>query len=393
MTPPQISYGGRLFVNGRFTGSDTAAEPGWLLVRDGLVHALGHGTPPDVPEPVEELRGGLVVPGFVDPHCHGGGGHCVYTGDPDDVRAAAASHLAHGTTAMLASVATVEPPAMEAAARAVASVIDDGSAPNLVGIHFEGPFLSPARRGAQTADALRRPEPAVLERLLDAAGGHAVSMTIAPELPGAAELVRDHADDLVWCLGHTDADPAAFERAVALGARAVTHLFNAMPPLHHRAPGPVAAALLDGRLVCELILDGHHLADDTARLAHRLAGPGRLALVSDAMAAAGMPDGDYAFADREVTVTGGVARLRGTGTLAGSTLFVAEAFRRARTVLGLGTDDAVRMASTTAAGLLGLGDRGALRPGARADLVLLDGDTRPARVWLAGSAVPGSAPP
>ncbi|MEW2549986.1 N-acetylglucosamine-6-phosphate deacetylase [Streptomyces sp. NPDC047002] len=380
--------GGRLFTGGRFVTPDAGTVAGWLLVRGGRVHALGSGEPPRVPEPVAELAGRLVVPGFVDPHCHGGAGHSLYTGDPDDVRAAAACHLARGTTSMLASVASVEPGAMAAAAAAVAQVIDDGSAPNLVGIHFEGPFLSPARRGAQTRGALRDPDPELLARLLDAAGGHAVSMTFAPELPGADALVRRYADRLLCCVGHTDADAKRLTRAADLGARAVTHLFNAMPPLHHRDPGPVAAALLDTRLVCELVLDGHHLADDTVRLAHRVAGPDRLALVSDAMPAAGMADGTYAFADREVTVEGGVARLRGTETLAGSTLFVAEALRRAVRVVGLPLSDAVRMASGTAARLLGLRDRGELRPGLRADLVELDEELRPARVWLAGQPVP-----
>ncbi|MET4924005.1 amidohydrolase family protein [Streptomyces sp. PSRA5] len=160
-----------------------------------------------------------------------------------------------------------------------------------------------------------------------------------------------------------------------------------VPATISQEPGPVAAALLDPRLVCELVLDGHHLADDTVRPAHRVAGPDRLVPVSDAMPAAGMADGDYAFADREVTVAGGVARLRGTDTLAGSTLFVAEAFRRAVLTVGLPLADAVRMTSGTAARLLGLRDRGALRPGLRADLVELDATLRPARVWLGGVMV------
>lgn len=378
---------GRLFAGGRFATPDAGVVDGWLLVREGRIHSLGTGAPPGGPDVAVDLDGRLVVPGFVDPHCHGGAGHSVYTGDPAAVRGAAAGHLARGTTSMLASVATVEPAAMEAAVRAVASVIDDGSAPNLVGIHFEGPFLSPARRGAQTRTALRAPDPELMARLLDAAGGHAVSMTVAPELPGAPELIRRYADELLLCVGHTDADAARLTLAADLGARAVTHLFNAMPPLHHREPGPVAAALLDPRLVCELVLDGHHLADDTVRLAHRVAGPDRLTLISDAMPAAGMPDGDYAFADREVTVTKGVATLRGTGTLAGSTLFVAEAFRRAVSSVGIPLPDAVRMTSATAARLLGLRDRGELRPGLRADLVELDPSLRPARVWLAGVPV------
>jgi N-acetylglucosamine-6-phosphate deacetylase len=378
----------QLLVNALLSTPDGDLDGGWLAVGDGRIIALGSGAPPPAAPgaatAVTDLRGRRLVPGFVDPHCHGGAGHSLYTGDPDDVRAAALGHLARGTTTLLASVATVAPPAMEDAARAVAAVIGDGSAPNLAGIHFEGPFLSPVRRGAQTRDALRAPDRALLERLLSAAGGHALSMTIAPELPGALDLIRDYGGEVVFCLGHTDATGTLFREATELGARAVTHLFNAMPPLHHRDPGPVAAALLDPRLSCELILDGHHLADDTVRLAHQLAGPGRLMLVSDAMPAAGLSDGTYRFADRVVTVEAGVAHLRGTSTLAGSTLFVAEAFRRAVDGIGLPVTDAVRMAATTAAELYGLSDRGALRAGARADLVELDEDLRPARVWLAG---------
>ncbi|MFJ9034108.1 N-acetylglucosamine-6-phosphate deacetylase [Streptomyces sp. NPDC102274] len=375
--------GGLLLVNGRFLTPGREEGADWLLISDGRIQDLGVGTPPPATDAVD-LGGRLVVPGFVDAHCHGGAGHSVYTGDPDDVRAAAAGHLAHGTTSMLASVATIDPAAMEAAVRAIATVIDDGSAPNLVGIHFEGPFLSPERRGAQTPTALRSPCADTLERLLAAAGGHAVSMTLAPELPGALTFIREHAGELVLCLGHTDSSSDTFQQATDLGARAVTHLFNAMPPLHHRRPGPVATALLDPRLVCELILDGHHVADDAVRIAHRLAGADRLMLVSDAMPAAGMDDGTYRFADREVTVTDGVAQLRGTSTLAGSTLFVAEAFRRAARDLGLPLTDAVQMAATTAARLLGLTDRGTLRVGLRADLVELDDELSPAHVWLAG---------
>ncbi|GHJ37443.1 N-acetylglucosamine-6-phosphate deacetylase [Streptomyces sp. TS71-3] len=423
MSAPFPAAGGDLLlVNGRLVTPGRVTGRGWLLVADGLIAALGEGDPPDgarvgdggsggslgsggsgasgggMPgEPhagsgprVVDLDGRMLVPGFVDAHCHGGAGHSVYTGVKDDVRAAAAGHLARGTTTMLASVATVAPEAMTDAVRAIASVIEDGTAPAVAGIHLEGPFLSPARRGAQTRGALRAPDERVLAGLLEAAGGHAVSMTIAPELPGAPDLIRRHADELVWCLGHTDASAEAFSEATDLGARAVTHLFNAMPPLHHREPGPVASALLESRLRCELILDGHHLAVDTARLAYRLAGPERLLLVSDAMPAAGMPDGTYRFADREVTVTEGVARLLGTDTLAGSTLFVAEAFRRAVLDVGIPVPDAVLMAATTPAALLGLTDRGALRPGLRADLVALDERVRPVGVWLAGRPVGGA---
>jgi N-acetylglucosamine-6-phosphate deacetylase len=268
-------------------------------------------------------------------------------------------------------------------------VIEDGSAPNVAGIHFEGPFLSPARRGAQTATALRDPDPGILEGLLDAAGGHAVSMTIAPELPGALELIDAYRGRIRFCLGHTDATGDRFREAVDRGARVATHLFNAMPPLHHRAPGPVAAALLDDRVTCELIADGHHLAPDTIRLAHRAAGPGRLVFVSDAMPAAGQADGRYAYVDREVVVADGAAFLAGTATLAGSASFLADAFRRAVADVGLPVTDAARMCAGNAARLLGLTDRGAVRPGLRADLVVLDERLTPSSVLLAGATVTG----
>jgi N-acetylglucosamine-6-phosphate deacetylase len=379
----------RLLTGCRIVTPGAVRERGWIAVRDGVVAALGNGPAPPFGPPAEDLGGRWVVPGFVDPHCHGAAGHSVYTGDPGDVRAAAAGHLAHGTTTMLASIATTALDTMLAAARAVRAVIEDGSAPNVAGIHFEGPFLSPARRGAQTPGALLEPDAEVLESLLEAAGGHAVTMTVAPELPGALDLIERYARRIRFCLGHTDATGEVFRAAVDRGARVATHLFNAMPPLHHRDPGPVAAALLDGRVTCELIADGHHLAPDAIRLAHRLAGPRRLAFVSDAMPAAGLADGRYAYVDREVVVADGAAFLAGTTTLAGSASFLAGAFRQAVAGLGLDPADAARMCATTAAGLLGLDDRGAVRPGLRADLVVLDEDLTPRVVLLAGTPVTG----
>lgn len=345
-------------------------EDGWVVASD-RVEALGTGRPPELNLPVIDATGLWLTPGFVDLHCHGGGGRSLYSGDVDDVRVAAAVHRASGTTSMLASIGSMELTSMLDAARAVATAIDDGSAPNVVGIHFEGPFLSPRRAGAQTPTALLEPSDAVLDRLLDAAGGHALMMTIAPELPGAVELIARRAGDLRFALGHTDADDVAFTAGADAGARHVTHLFNAMPPLTHRSPGPVARALLDDRMTVEVIADGHHLAADTVRLTLRAAGPERVVLVTDAMPAAGLIDGHYAFADREVEVVDGAAHLQGTDTLAGSTLLLAKAVRRLVAELGVPVPDAVRMASTNAADRMGWSGRGRIAIGARADLVLL----------------------
>jgi N-acetylglucosamine-6-phosphate deacetylase len=261
------------------------------------------------------------------------------------------------------------------------------------GIHFEGPFLSPRRRGAQTESALRLPDEAVFRALLRAAGGHAASMTIAPELPGALDLIRRHRDDLVFCVGHTDADADGFQAAVDAGARHVTHLFNAMPALTHRAPGLVGRALLDPRVTVELIADGHHLAADTVRLALAAAGTGRGVLVTDAMAAAGVSDGRYDFMDRSVDVRGGAAYLHGTETLAGSTLFLGEAAARVGALTPLSPVDTARLTAANAARVLGWSDRGVLAPGAAADLVLSPDGTRAAAVAIGGRWRPAAGSP
>lgn len=347
----------------------------WLHVSEDRIVGLGRGEPPSGPciRQVDSSNR-TIVPGFLDLHCHGGSGRSLYSGERDDARVVAASHLRRGTTGMLASIGTTALPQMLKAARAISAVIEDGTAPNILGIHFEGPFLSSRRRGAQTLTALREPNVSTMNELIDAADGHALSMTIAPELPGAIEIITAFRDHIVFSIGHTDATAEQFTAAVDAGARQVTHLFNAMPPVHHRAPGPVARALLDDRVVSELILDGEHLADDTVRLAMAIAGSARLILVTDAMPAAGLGDGEFSFADRAVVVRKSVAHLRGTTTLAGSTLFLARAVDRAVRHLQVPLSDAVRISATNAARLMGWQDRGELRVGARADLVILGAD-------------------
>ncbi|MFG1928714.1 N-acetylglucosamine-6-phosphate deacetylase [Cryptosporangium sp. NPDC048952] len=349
---------------------------GWLRIDDGRIAAIGTGRPPG--EAHIDLRGAEVVPGFVDPHCHGG----LYSGRHADVITAARTHLTAGTTSLLASIATTGLPAMCDAARAIAQTVAAGEAPNIVGIHYEGPFLSVRRRGAQTSTALRQPDERVLEQLLEAAGGLARTMTIAPELPGALELIRQR-PEIAVSLGHSDATATTFTAAVHAGARAVTHLFNALPALDHRQPGPVGVALTDQRLSVDLIADGHNVHDTMLRLAVAAAGPQRVLAVTDAMPAAGLGDGVYAFADRQVSVRDGAAHLRGTDTLAGSTLTLDRAGVRLRAL----TDSpahTVAMTSANAARLLGLDDRGTLSPGKRADLVVLNSDGTAGRVVLAG---------
>ncbi|MBF4582240.1 amidohydrolase family protein [Curtobacterium sp. VKM Ac-2865] len=292
----------------------------------------------------------LVVPGFVDLHVHGALGHDFASCSADQARAAVAHHASRGTTTMVASIATGTPDATVAALRRLGPLVDEGV---LAGLHLEGPWLSPARRGAHAAELLHAPTPAEVDTYLDAAAGTLRVVTLAPELPGALDAVaRLTAAGVVVAIGHTDADADTVTRAVDAGARLVSHVFNGMPPLHHRAPGPVGVALTDPRLHVEAIVDGHHLDDVTVDLVRRSTG-GRMVLVSDAMAATGCDDGRYRIAGSDVVVSDGVAMLADGSSLAGSTSTVLDGFLR---LLAAGTslDEAVAASSGRALALLGL---------------------------------------
>jgi N-acetylglucosamine-6-phosphate deacetylase len=257
----------------------------------------------------------------------------------------------------------------------------------LAGVHLEGPWLSLEHRGAHDAALLQAPDAAALDRLLAAGGGSVKMVTLAPELPGGLELVRRTvAAGALAAVGHTGATYAQARAAFAAGARVATHLHNAMRALHHREPGPAVAALEDDRVTIELINDGVHLHDAVTRLAFGVAGPARTAFITDAMAAAGMPDGDYELGALAVRVQDGVARLAEGGSIAGSTLTMDVALRRAVQVLGLPIADAARAAATTPARVLGL-STGALEPGLDADLVVLDADLAVTAVMVRGEPV------
>ena len=355
-------------------------------VRPGSVRVEGDRIAELTPGPASPDR--IIVPGFVDLHCHGGGGHAFTTGDPAAARAAAGFHLRHGTTTMCASLVSSPYRLMRSATEAFAPLVADGV---LAGIHFEGPYLSPARCGAQNPAHLRDPSTEELETLIGLGGGAVRMVTLAPERAGALAAIRLLAGHrVVAAVGHTDASYEQTLAAVAAGATVATHLWNAMRPLHHREPGPIVALLGAEPVVCELVADGVHLHDGMLGFAARAA-PGRTALVTDAIAAAGMPDGRYELGGQSVVVAGRVARLAtadgSPGAIAGSTLTMDAALRRA---VGAGVPlvDAVRMAATIPARVLGLaGTVGALAPGLRADLVELDADLRVVRVMRAGSWV------
>ncbi|GAB2733669.1 N-acetylglucosamine-6-phosphate deacetylase [Kitasatospora kifunensis] len=321
-----------------------------------------------------DLRGYTVVPGFVDLHVHGGGGASYASGIAEEALTAARTHLEHGTTTTVASTVTGEIDEVCRQAAVLSELVEDGV---LAGIHFEGPFISPGRCGAHRPDLLRDPDPALVRKLVDAARGTARMVTLAPELPGGLESVRMLADlGVIAAVGHTDSDYAGTLEAIEAGATVATHLFNAMPGIQHRAPGPIVALLEDERVTVELINDGTHLHPSVLDLAYGTAGAARVALITDAMGAAGMGDGLYPLGPLQVRVQDGVARLVEGGSIAGSTLTLDVAFKRSVTVNKLSLTQTVQSISTTPAALLGLADKvGSLTVGHQADLAILDSDS------------------
>jgi N-acetylglucosamine-6-phosphate deacetylase len=333
-----------------------------------------------------DLPGHWIVPGFIDMHVHGGGGASFSDGTAEQALTVIGTHRRHGTTTMVASTVTGELGELAQQAGVLSELAEQG---DLAGVHFEGPFISPARCGAHDPALLRDPDPAEVRKLIDAARGRATMMTLAPERQGGLDSVRMLADSgVIAAVGHTDSTYDAAVEAVEAGATVATHLFNAMPGLGHRAPGPVAALLEDERVTVELINDGTHLHPAVLELAFGSAGADRVAFITDAMGAAGMGDGRYPLGPLEVEVRDGVARLVEGGSIAGSTLTLDHAFRRAVTVDGLPVEDVVRALSANPARLLGIDDRtGSLQAGKHADLVVLDAEFRLAGVMRQGEWV------
>ena len=357
---------------------------GWVLLDGDSIAAVGTGveTMPDAARRID-LAGARLVPGFIDLHGHGGGGH-AYDDGGEELASALATHRAHGTTRSVISLVANPLAALRSNLAEIAALAS--ADPLVLGSHLEGPFLAPGKRGAHHVDYLREPDPIAVEELIDAAGGTLRQITIAPELPGADEAIDAFvAAGVRVAVGHTEADFETAARAFDRGASILTHAYNAMNGIHHRAPGPVVAALSDPRVTLELVLDGHHVHEQVAALTLDEA-PGRVAFITDSMAAAGSADGDYRLGELNVTVRDGLALLSGTETIAGSTLTLDAALRRAVEVVGLPWPDAVAAVTSVPARALGLGDRlGLLEPGYAADAVVLDADGAVTAVWGAGA--------
>jgi N-acetylglucosamine-6-phosphate deacetylase len=340
---------------------------GWLTIEDGRITHVGRGS---APRPGHGLGGRLVVPGFVDMHNHGGAGGSFPAGEQDRARDAVALHARHGTTTLVASLVTDTPERLARAAASLAELCDEGL---LAGIHFEGPYIARARCGAHDPELLREPSPAELAGLVKAGRGHVRMLTIAAELPGALDTIRAAvAEGVIAALGHSDAGYEQTLAGIDAGATVATHLYNAMPQLGHRAPGPIAALLEDERVTVELINDGVHVHPAMLRLACTAAGAGRVAMITDSISATGLSDGDYLLGPMRVRVVDGVARLAEGGSIAGSTLTMDVAFRRTVQELGLSLPEASRVTSLTPARVLGLdGRKGSIATGKDADLVVL----------------------
>ncbi|MET0297423.1 MAG: N-acetylglucosamine-6-phosphate deacetylase [Microbacterium sp.] len=379
-----IIHSARLIDGGR------ATDDAWVAFDGALVAGTGQGDTwhplvddGDVVVDAADVagEGAVLTPGFIDLHGHGGGGASFDDG-AEAIRTARAFHLAHGTTRSVISLVTATLDALAHRVAVIADLVD--ADPGILGSHLEGPFLDPGHKGAHDPSLLRDPDPRAVARLLDAGRGTVRQITLAPELPGALDAIRAAvALGAVAAVGHTGADAGGTAAAFDAGATLLTHAFNAMPGLHHRLPGPVGAATADPRVVLEIIADGVHLDPEVIRIAFAAA-PGRIALVTDAMAAAGMDDGRYDLGALAVEVTDGVARLVHGGAIAGSTLTQDAALRQA-VQAGVPLEDAVTAVTATPARVLGEVALGALEPDHVADAVLLTRDLDVRAVWLAGA--------
>lgn len=381
---PLIVRGARL-LDGT-VGSDTQDTA--FLVTDGAIHRLGtvndtESWPETADAEVIDVAGAPVVPGYVDIHHHGGDGVSFDDG-AEAARKALAVHRAHGTTSSVLSYVTGDLQTMRSRLTVGAGLAE--SDPHILGLHAEGPFLHRDFRGAHDEALLRDPEPAAVRSLIDAAGGHLRQMTIAPEKPGGLDAVKELAHcGVVPAIGHTSADFDTTVSAFSHGARILTHSFNGMRGIHHRAPGPVVAALRESRIWLEVINDGIHVHPAVVASLF-VEAPNRIVLVTDAMSATCSPDGDYMLGELEVTVADGVARLSSGDSLAGSTLTMDRAVANAVHSVGVPLDVAVAAATSHPAAAVGAENQcGKLAVGMPADFLVLNPQTLlPDRVFING---------
>ncbi|WLQ05715.1 N-acetylglucosamine-6-phosphate deacetylase [Arthrobacter oryzae] len=375
---------GVLIHNATALDANGRVDNAWVHSSGKMIAAtgVGGGWTAEKDDVILDASGAWLVPGFIDLHVHGGGGHSFHD-DGQSIQKALAAHRTHGTTRSLISLVTTPPAAVRQQLETISTLMAHDSL--ILGAHLEGPFLSPLHKGAHDPQLLMEPAAQTVQSLLETSNGVIRQITLAPELPGAADAIDRFVEaGIIVAIGHTDVDYDGARKAFDQGARLLTHGFNAMRGIHHRHPGPVLAAFDDPRIVIELIADGIHIDPRVISMAFQQA-PGRIALVTDAMAAAGSANGTYRLGSQPVEVKGNRAVLTGTDTIAGSTLTQDRALAYAIDTVGLQPAAAVAALTQTPARALGLENEfGLLSAGYRPDFVLLDHHWNVQGVWADG---------
>jgi N-acetylglucosamine-6-phosphate deacetylase len=388
MTTTLLHVGKAITPKGEISGAG-------ILMRDGEIEAIGPRAGLTLPGGAREVRAedSTAIPGFIDVHIHGAGGRDVMEGNQDALATVTGKLAQFGTTSLLATTVTADADETVRAVEGISGYVatqHETSQPRaeILGIHFEGPFLSKERRGVHRTEFLQLPSSEYLQRLLHAAAGNARILTIAPELIGAIPCI-DAARSLgmIVSIGHTDATYEQARAAVAHGAHHATHVYNAMRPFTHRDPGVIGAVLTTPEITAELIADGIHVDEIAMRVLLQAKGADGVVLISDGLSATGMPDGKYMLGGMEVTLSGGVCRSTAEGRLAGSTLTLDRALRNV-VKLGVPFASAVQMLTVNPAKVLGIDfKKGTLRTGADADIVLLNHSFEITQVWTRGISV------
>jgi len=375
-------------INAQIVTPNGVIHNGSLKVRDGIIQVIN--SPANGNDPTLETidaKGGWIIPGFIDVHVHGGAGHDFMDADNEGIAAITKFHVSNGTTSLVATTLT-------ASREDLTNVLDRVSTymshpmpyAQIIGVHLEGPFVNVKWKGAQNPAYIVPPQPEWLDEWLERFPGIIKIQTLAPESEGSLDYIEKLANNgIVPSCGHTDATYDQIIAAADHGLRHAVHTFNAMKPLHHREPGTVGAVLTDDRITAEVIADGHHVHPAGIKLITRAKGIHNVILVTDAMSAAGMPDGEYELGGLPVHMTCGVARLKDTNSLAGSTLTMISAVQYLVREIGVSLEEASRMASANPARQLGIDSLvGTLEVGKAADLLLLDNSLELQTVWIGG---------
>jgi len=369
----------RLAITGTIITPDSVIDGGLVLVEDGLISFVGKSKDAQ-PEPnstIIDATGKFILPGLIDTHVHGSHGDDVMLAGVEGIKRISKSQLQYGTTSYLPTTLSGR---HEDLLRALEDCLNAENntepAAEILGIHVEGPFINPQKKGAQPESGIREPDLDQCKEYLRAAPGRVKMMTLAPELPGAIELIKLLVQNTVIAsLGHSEADYDTALAAIEAGATHATHLFNAMPAIHHRKPSLTLACLLEPEIRAEIIIDGMHVAPEMVKMAAKMKGRDGLALITDGIEAVGLPDGEYMLGDSKVRVGNGLCTLLDGTTIAGSTLTMNRAIGNAVNKAGLSLVDAVYMASTLPARFCGVeGRKGSLEVGKDADVAILNTD-------------------